>query len=205
MYRSYELEPHLKVNPSDDIYGLYAARQGTTREHIKVLQEEVSKRAEQDGLKFNYDTAKPANTFNAHRLLQYALPFGKADDLLERLYRAYFTDSLYLDDLNTLVDLAVQSGLDADDTAAMLASVRFRDEVREDELAAQRAGIHGVPFFVINDKYAISGAQPAEVFAKALQQAWKEEHLIIAFQSSSLDPKASVCEDGSCLIPNNGE
>jgi predicted DsbA family dithiol-disulfide isomerase len=202
VYRSFELNPHMQVNPSDDITGLAAARQGSTREHMKALQDDISRRAEQDGLKFNYDTAKPTNTFNAHRLLQYAMQFGKGDDVMERLYQAYFTDSLYLDDLNTLVDLAVQSGLDANDTAAMLASDRFRDEVRADGLAAKRAGIHGVPYFVINDKYAISGAQPAEAFVEALQQAWKEESPIIPFNSSFVDPKASLCEDGTCDARN---
>ncbi|NHN32831.1 DsbA family oxidoreductase [Paenibacillus agricola] len=205
VYRSFELDPHMQVNPSDDVAGLAAAKQGSTREHMKALQDDISRRAEQDGLKFNYDKAKPTNTFNAHRLLQYAMQFGKADDLLERLYRAYFTDSLYLDDLNTLVDLAVQSGLDAEDTTAMLASDRFRDVVMADEWAAKRAGIRGVPYFVINDKYAISGAQPAEVFAEALEQAWKEENPIIPFKSSSVDPKASLCEDGTCEVPNNGD
>lgn len=200
VYRSFELNPHIQVNPSDDITGMAAARQGSTREHMKALQDDISRRAEQDGLKFNYDTAKPTNTFNAHRLLQYAMQFGKGDDVMERLYQAYFTDSLYLDDLNILVDLAVQSGLDADDTAAMLASDRFKDEVRADGVAAKRAGIHGVPYFVINDKYAISGAQPAEVFVEALQQAWKEENPIIPFKSSFVDPKASLCEDGTCDV-----
>lgn len=202
VYRSFELDPHIQVNPSDDIAGLAAAKQGSTREHMKALQDDISRRAEQDGLKFNYDKAKPTNTFNAHRLLKYAMQFGKADDLLERLYRAYFTDSLYLDDMNTLVDLGVQSGLDAEATAAMLESDRFRDEVLADEMTAKRAGIRGVPYFVINGKYAISGAQPAEVFAEALQQAWKEENPIILFESPSSDPKSSTCEDGTCQVLN---
>lgn len=205
VYKSFELDPHMQVNPSDDIYGLSGAKFGSTREHMKTVHDDISKRAEQDGLKFNYDTAKHTNTFNAHRLLQYAMEIGKADDLLERLYRAYFTDSLHLGDLNTLVDLAVQSGLDAGETAAMLVSDRFRDEVRADELAAKKAGIRGVPYFVINSKYAISGAQPAEVFAEALQQAWNEEYPIIPFKSSSHDPNASLCQDGSCLVKNNAE
>ncbi|MGG6310793.1 DsbA family oxidoreductase [Paenibacillus macerans] len=203
VYRSFELDPDMEVNPSDDVYGLAAAKQGSTREHMKAMQETISKRAEQVGLKFNYDTAKPTNTFNAHRLLKYAMTFGKGDDLLERLYQAYFTDSLHLGDVNTLVDLAVQSGLDRSDTAAMLESDQYGDEVRADELEASRLGIRGVPFFVINDKYAISGAQPAEVFAEALQQAWKEENPLIPFKSSSLDPDASLCEDGSCQLPNS--
>ncbi|CAM4514549.1 putative DsbA family dithiol-disulfide isomerase [Paenibacillus endophyticus] len=200
VYRSFELNPHIQVNPLDDITGMAAARQGSTREHMKALQDDISKRAEQDGLKFNYDTAKPTNTLNAHRLLQFAMQFGKADDVIERLYQAYFTDSLYLDDLSILVDIAIQAGLDGDDAAEMLASDRFHDEVRADELAARRVGIRGVPYFVINDKYGISGAQPAEVFVEALQQAWKEENPYIPFKSTSVDPKASLCEDGTCEV-----
>lgn len=203
VYRSFELDPDMEVNPSDDVYGLAAAKKGSTREHMKAMQVMISKRAEQVGLTFNYDTAKPTNTFNAHRLLKYAMKWGKGDDLMERLYKAYFTDSLHLGDIDTLVELAVQSGLSRTDTEAILASNQFGDEVRADELEASRLGIRGVPFFVINDKYAISGAQPAEVFIEALQQAWKEENPYVSFQSASLDPDAALCEEGSCEVPKN--
>ncbi|WP_339821291.1 DsbA family oxidoreductase [Paenibacillus sp. FSL R7-0216] len=175
VYRSFEMNPNMEINPLDDVYGIAASRNGSTREHMKSLLGEISKRAEQDGLKFNYDSAKMTNTFNAHRLLKFAKQFSKADEMIERLYRAYFTDSMHIGDVSTLLDLAVQTGLDAVDTAEMLASDRFSIEVRADEDAAKKTGLHGVPYFVINDKYAISGAQSAEVFIQVLQQAWNEE------------------------------
>ncbi|RED37377.1 DsbA family protein [Paenibacillus sp. VMFN-D1] len=203
VYRSFELDPYIEVNPPGDVYEQAAAKKGSTPEHMKAIQETITKRAAEDGLKFNYDTAKPTNTFNAHRLLKYAMKFGKGDQMMERLYQAYFTDSLHLGDVDTLVELAVESGLDRRDTKAMLASNQFGDEVRADELEASQLGIRGVPFYVINDKYAISGAQPAEVFTEALQQAWKEENPIIPFQSSSVDPDVAICEDGSCRIPSD--
>lgn len=176
VHRSFELDPHAEVNPADDVYGLAVAKHpGTTREYMKSVQAGISKRAEEVGLTFNYDTAIQTNTFNAHRLVHYAAQFGKADDMLEILYKAYFTDSLHLGDLNTLVDLAVQAGLDGEETAAMLQSDQFAEAVRADELTAQRYGISGVPYFVIDGKYGINGAQPEAVFTEALQVAWEEK------------------------------
>ncbi|GMK47458.1 DSBA oxidoreductase [Paenibacillus glycanilyticus] len=200
VYRSFEMNPNMEINPLDDVYGIAASRNGSTREYMKSLLAEISRRAEQDGLKFNYDSAKMTNTFNAHRLLQYAKQFGKADELMERLYRAYFTDSMHIGDVSTLIDLAVQTGLDAANTAEMLESNRFSEEVREDEAAAKKAGLQGVPYFVINDRYAINGAQPAEVFIQTLQQAWSEEYPIVHWPSSD-DRESSLCEDGFCSVP----
>ena len=205
VHRSFELYPHMDVEPKDDVYGLAAEKSGTTREYMKAVQVGINKSAEEVGLTFNYDTAIHTNTFNAHRLVHYAAQFGKADDMLEVLYKAYFTDSLHVGNLDTLVDLAVQVGLDAEETTSMLQSNQFAEAVRADELAGERAGVRGVPYFVINGKYAIYGSQPEAVFTEALQLAWEEEKPkpIIPFKSLANDEEALICEDGSCFVNPN--
>ncbi|WP_219838530.1 DsbA family oxidoreductase [Paenibacillus sp. R14(2021)] len=200
VYRSFELDPHMEINVNDDIYGLSAKKFGSTRAHMKTVHDDITKRAEQDGLTFNYDTAIHTNTFNAHRLLHYSAQFGKTKELLERLYKAYFTDSLHIGDLNTLVAIALEAGLDAAETAAMLESEQYAAEVRADELKAQKLGIRGVPYFVINGKYATSGAQTKEVFTEVLEQAWAEEHPVVQFRSAVEDTEAPACLDGSCSL-----
>ncbi|MDU0206498.1 DsbA family oxidoreductase [Paenibacillus sp. MAH-36] len=200
VYRSFELDPHMAVHVNDDIYGLSAKKFGSTRAHMKAVHDDITKRAELDGLTFNYDTAIHTNTFNAHRLLHYSAQFGKTNELLERLYKAYFTDSLHIGDANTLVMIAIEVGLDAAGTAAMLDSEQYVAEVRADELKAQKLGVRGVPYFLMNGKYAISGAQSKEVFAEALEKAWAEEHPVVQFRSAAGDTEELACLDGSCAV-----
>ncbi|ACT03201.1 DsbA family oxidoreductase [Paenibacillus sp. JDR-2] len=200
VYRSFEVDPHMPINANDDIYGLSAKKFGSTRAHMKAVHDDITKRAELDGLTFHYDTAIHTNTFDAHRLLHYSAQFGQTNELLERLYKAYFTDSLHIGDVNTLVTIAGEVGLDVAETAAMLESEQYAAEVRADELKAQKLGIRGVPYFVINGKYAISGAQTKAVFTEALQQAWTEEHPIVQIHSALGDKEAPSCLDGSCAV-----
>ncbi|WP_127496752.1 DsbA family oxidoreductase [Paenibacillus glycanilyticus] len=201
VYRSFELDPHMAINANDDIYGLSAQKFGSTRAHMKAVHDDITKRAELEGLTFHYDTAIHTNTFDAHRLLHYSVQFGKTNELLERLYKAYFTDSLHIGDVNTLVTIAREVGLDVAETAAMLESEQYAAEVRADELKAQKLGVRGVPYFLINGKYAISGAQTKDVFTEALQQAWEEEHPI-QIHSVIGDQEAPSCLDGSCKVQN---
>ncbi|MBW7458298.1 DsbA family protein [Paenibacillus sepulcri] len=200
VYRSFELDPHMAINVNDDIYGLSAKKFRSMRAHMKAVHDDITKRAELDGLTFHYDTAIHTNTFNAQRLLHYSVQFGKTNELLERLYKACFTDSLHIGDVNTLVAIALEVGLDVAETKAMLESEQYAAEVRADELKAQKLGIRGVPYFVINGKYATSGAQKKEVFTEALEQAWAEEHSIVQFRSTVGDKEAPACLDGSCAV-----
>jgi predicted DsbA family dithiol-disulfide isomerase len=117
----------------------------------------------------------------------------------ERLMRAYFTEGQTVGDIETLVKLGAEVGLDAASTRIALAKDTYADEVAADEKEARMLGISGVPFFVIDEKYGISGAQPTELFQQALEQAWSESHPLIQVGSTNAD-NAGSCEGDNCAI-----
>jgi predicted DsbA family dithiol-disulfide isomerase len=140
------------------------------------------------------------NSFDAHRLTHYAAWHGKMQDMTERLLKAYFTESKHIGDHETLAGLAGEIGLDPVEAARVLASGAYAEEVRADEREAERLGVRGVPFFVIDRKYAISGAQSSESFLSALQQAWDESKplTVLIGSNSSTDEGDAACSDGVC-------
>lgn len=127
-----------------------------------------------DGLSFRFDRIRPGNTFDAHRVLHMAFEHGVQDAVKERFLRAYMTEGEAIGQQDVLARLAGEAGLDADEVRAQLATDAYADEVRQDEEQARQIGIDGVPFFVIGGKYAVSGAQPADLLLQALTQAWNE-------------------------------
>lgn len=195
VYRSFQLEPTMPVHPDKHLFELAAAKHGTTVEMMAKESRDVTERAKNNGLQFNYDSVKHTNTMDAHRLLHFAKQFGKQEVVLELLYKAYFTDSLHIGEHETLLSLAAQAGLDLQETAFMLLdSNRYKSDVHEDQHAAGRLGVRGVPFFLINDCYAISGAQPVEAFTQALNTAWEEE-----IKASIPDDEGpGMCSGGIC-------
>ncbi|HEX2742938.1 MAG TPA: DsbA family oxidoreductase [Streptosporangiaceae bacterium] len=128
-----------------------------------------------EGLNLDFDAALTVNTLDAHRLLRLAADLGVGDAAKERLLRAHFTEGADLSDPETLVRLAAEAGVDSDRARAVLAGTEYADAVRADIELAQAFGATGVPFFVIDRKYGISGAQPAETFLQALRTAYAEE------------------------------
>jgi predicted DsbA family dithiol-disulfide isomerase len=158
------------------------------------MHEYVTQTAAEVGLEYNFDKAVVANSFNAHRLIHLAKASGKADAMKERILKAYFTEGANIDDDDTLAKLGVEVGLQKDEIEKMLASDKYADDVREDEDAAQHIGIRGVPFFVLNEKYGISGAQQPETFLKALEQAWSErEKITMMSEGDSCDVDGKNC------------
>ncbi|UVI29632.1 DsbA family oxidoreductase [Paenibacillus spongiae] len=176
IYRSFELGPDSPKDPGVSMDQILASKYGMSLEQAKAANDNVASQAQTAGLTYHFDTMIPTNSFDAHRLTHYAAQQGKAPEMLERLFRAYFTDSLHIGDRETLARLAGEIGLDRNEAAAMLESGQYAQEVRADEQEGSRLGIKGVPFFVIDRKYGVSGAQPSEVFLEALQKAWNEDH-----------------------------
>jgi predicted DsbA family dithiol-disulfide isomerase len=131
--------------------------------------------AKADGLSFRFDRIRPGNTFDAHRVLHMARGRGVQDAVKERFLRAYMTEGEAIGQPEVLVRLAAEAGLDAEEVRSQLADGAYVEEVREDEKQAHEIGIEGVPFFVMGGKYAVSGAQPAELLLQALTQAWNDE------------------------------
>ncbi|GIP21314.1 DsbA family oxidoreductase [Paenibacillus sp. J22TS3] len=172
IYRSFELDPEAKRDVDYDVHDMLAGKYGMTRERAISMNNDITEQAKSVGLRYLFDTMILTNTFDAHRLAHFAAKHGKAAEMVELLLKSYFTDSKHIGDHATLADLAVQVGLDRRETEEMLASGAFTEDVRSDEQEAGELGIRAVPFFLIDRKLAVTGAQPTEVFLDALNQAF---------------------------------
>lgn len=173
-WKSFQLNPDLETNPDISVHESLAAAKGMSTEQAKALGEQVAARAAEEGLTYNFDQAVVANSFDAHRFSHLAKKHGLQDEAEEALFSAYFTDGKNIDDPETLVSLGVQLGIDASEVRQMLESGAYDDEVRMDLHEARQIGVTGVPFFVFDRKYAVSGAQPTEVFTETLNKVFAE-------------------------------
>lgn len=194
-FRSFELNPNGESNSTSSIHEAMAKKMGVSVEQAKTMNTHMANLASQDGLTFNYDGMKPTNTLNAHRLLKYASEHGKASEMAEQLYKAYFTDEKLISDHETLIELATTIGLVPAQVSAMLQSDGFTDKVREDEAYAKAIGVKGVPFIVFNERQTLSGLHPVETLVGALHQVWQDT------QDRELAPAtATQCTDEQCKM-----
>lgn len=200
-YRSYELDPNASKNNKLNIHETLAKKYGMSIEQAKEANDNIGKQAAEIGLIYQFDTMIPTNTFDAHRLAKFAEEKSFGAKMTEHLLKAYFTDSKKISDYNTLADLAEDIGLNREETIEMLNSSAYSNAVRADEAEAKQIGISGVPFFVINQKYAVSGAQPVEAFVNALNMVWEEENgktpLKVINPNKS---KSEYCTDEGCVV-----
>lgn len=176
VWRSFELNPDAPHEEAGTLEEMLAAKYGMTLEEATAANERITRLAAAEGLEYRLDRAKRGNSFDAHRLIHLAASRGAQGAMKERLMRAYFTEGEAIADPAVLARLGVEIGLDEADARRMLAGSDLADEVRRDEETAQSLGITGVPFFVIEGKWGISGAQPKEVFSEALDSIWAELH-----------------------------
>lgn len=174
VYRSFELDPSAAPGVSTPTVELLARKYGMTVAQATAAQRQMEQRAAQDGLAFRMDGLRSGNTRDAHRLLQLAKAHHRQADLAERLHHAYFSEQASIFDHSSLAELAVEAGLDRSEALRVLAGEDYGDAVDADEAMARSLGASGVPFFVIDRRYGISGAQPAEVIAQALDRAWAD-------------------------------
>jgi predicted DsbA family dithiol-disulfide isomerase len=196
VWKSFQLNPDLKTDPSRNTVAHLAESKGWTLAYAKEMTSHVTAMAKEVGLHYDFDKAVVANSFDAHRVVQYAKTKGKGDAMEEQLFKAYFIDGKNTADHATLAQLAAACGLDENEVSKVLASGAFADEVKADIHESRQIGVTGVPFFVLNNKYAVSGAQQPETFLGALQKAWSE----LPQSSSSSNPATgAVCApDGTC-------
>ncbi|NHC42074.1 DsbA family oxidoreductase [Bacillus sp. MM2020_1] len=200
-FKSFELDPNSPQKIDLSIHEVLAQKYGMTIDKAKEANQGVGQQAATVGLTFNFDEMKPTNTFDAHRLAKFAKTQGKEPAVSEKLLKAYFTDSKHIGEFETLADIAETAGLNRQEVLKVLHDKNaYASEVRKDESLAQQYGVRGVPYFVINQKYAISGAQPTETFMGALQKVWEEESPTPVLQDLSTEEDVS-CADGSCAIP----
>jgi predicted DsbA family dithiol-disulfide isomerase len=175
-WHSFELDRSAAPVSELPLVDLIAAKYGMTRDQAVAQHRSMAQAAAELGLEFNWEQARYGNTFDAHRVVHLAAEQGLADAAHERLMRAYFTDGLAVGDRDVLVRLAAEIGLDAEAVRVMLESDDYGNHVRSDEATAKMLGIESVPFFVLDRKYGVSGAQPVEVFTQALDTAWATRH-----------------------------
>ena len=176
-YHSFQLMPELPQGPGRDVVEVLAETKGISREQAEAMNAQVAARAATVGLDLRFDGALVANTRDAHRLLHLARERGVQADVAARLFRAYFTDGRDIGAHGVLADLAVEAGLDRDEVLRFLATDDLAEAVDADIAWGRRLGISGVPFFVLDGKYAVSGAQPPELFDQALATAWGDKGL----------------------------
>lgn len=203
IYRSYQLEPHAAINQDQNIHASLAEKYGMTYEQAKAMGEQVAMQAKEVGLDYHFDSMILTNTFNAHRLSHYAKKLGKMDEMMERLLYAYFTESKHIGDDETLIQLAEEIGLDREEVSLVLSKGLHTEDVRNDQQIAAQIGIKGVPFFVFNEKYAVSGAQSPDAFLEVLEKVWGEKKTspeIIVNKKNSDDKKTEFCTGDSCQI-----
>lgn len=171
VYRSFQLDPSAPAGETVDTSSLLATKYGMNPEQVTTMQHQMEERAAADGLEYHLAGQRSGNTGDAHRTLQLARHRGRQVELLERLFRAYFTEQASVFDTASLQALTAEVGLDADEVAEVLASRRYADEVAADIEQARRYGITGVPFYVLDGRLGVSGAQSPEVLRQAIEEA----------------------------------
>jgi predicted DsbA family dithiol-disulfide isomerase len=198
-WRSFELDPNAPARVDLPMSKVLERKYGMTAEQAHSANERMTDLAARVGLEYHLDAVQIGNTFDAHRLIHLAAAHDRGDAMKERLFAAYFTEGLSVGDHATLTRLAVEVGLDPDDVRSVLAGDGYAAEVRHDEARASSLGVSGVPFFVIDEAYGVSGAQPADVLLGALDRAWSDAHPIAVVNATQADA-GSDCSDGACAV-----
>ncbi|MBO9604462.1 MAG: DsbA family oxidoreductase [Paenibacillaceae bacterium] len=196
VYRSFQLDPNAERFPQQDTYEMVAKKYGLSRERAQAMHDNLVQQAKSVGLDFRFENAIPANSLDAHRLIHYAGTLGKREAVVELMFKAYFTNGTHIGKIEQLADVAAEAGIDREAVLAVLRSDKFADEVRAECREASRLGANGVPYYVIDRKYAVSGAQPSDFFLGALQQAWDEAHPLVSLNDSEAGDSCGV--DGYC-------
>jgi predicted DsbA family dithiol-disulfide isomerase len=194
-WRSFELDPGAPKRQDEPQAQLLARKYGIPVARAEAMNARMTGEAKKEGLDFDFDRVVVGNTFDAHRLVHLAADSGRADAMEERLMRAYLTEGEAIGEHETLARLGAEVGLDEHAVREVLASDAYAADVRADEERARSFGISGVPFFAIEERYGVSGAQPADVLVEALRQAYGESRLTMVSGSGD-----AQCDDESCAV-----
>jgi predicted DsbA family dithiol-disulfide isomerase len=200
VWRSFELDPSAPARRMGDSAERLAAKYGMTRQQAVESQDRLTQMAAQEGLTIHFDLSQSGNTFDAHRLLHMAAEQGVQDEVKERLFRAYFSEGEPIGDTETLVRLVEEVGLSRAEAQAVLASDRYAEDVRAEQREATQLGITGVPFFVVDRRYGVSGAQSADVLLQVLDRAWTDTHPTLLLTPAGVGASDTTCTDETCAI-----
>jgi predicted DsbA family dithiol-disulfide isomerase len=174
VWRSFELDPGAPPVREGDYVEILARKYGTTPAGAKGMVDQMTSKAAAAGLDFSLDRARPGNSFDAHRLVHMGAERGRQTQVKERLLQAYLSEGAAIGERQTLENLAVELGFDPVEVRAVLASDAYADAVRADEAEGLELEITGVPLFLVDRRFAIPGAQPADVILQTLRRAWDE-------------------------------
>ena len=173
-WKSFQLDAGFIPSPEDNVVEHLAEKYQKDTDWAQNMVDDMTQNAKSVGLDFHFEKAILANSHNAHRLLHLAKKDNLANELEELLFKAYLTDGKDLNNLDTLSELGIEAGLEAEAVAQVLHSDAYSAAVKQDIQQANAVGAQGVPFFVFDNKYAISGAQPATAFLQTLEKVWQE-------------------------------
>lgn len=197
VHHSFQLDETSPVGVSEPVALMLEKKKGIPAAQVKQMTARVEQLAEKQGLwPYIVGDNRAGNTSMAHELAAWATEQGKGDAMWKALYKAYFGQARSIFDVESLVTLAQEQGLDGSKAREVLTSRKYAQQVLEDGRVAQRMGVSGVPFVVIDNKYGVSGAQPVEVFVEALTQAWNER------EPSAEFPSNAVCGPDGCELPS---
>jgi predicted DsbA family dithiol-disulfide isomerase len=195
-WKSFQLNPGMQTDTSLNINEFLAQHKGMPVEQAKALNAQVAQMAMKEGLVYNLDKSVVANSFKAHLLTHFAKKYGKQEPVEELLFQSYFTDGKNIDDIEVLKGIAKQVGMDATAYEQAVLEGSLNDEVKMDIHEAQQIGVQGVPFFVYDRKYAVSGAQPVELFIQTLEKSFAE------WQTTNSQIQIQNNTDGSSCGPD---
>ena len=192
VWKSFLLDPSIPEVAEDSYHDYLVKRKNMSSSQVKGMLDNVSQAAKDVGLEYNFDKAVMVNSQNAHKLIQFAKTKGLGDQMEERLFKAFFTEGKSIADKNTLVQLGSEIGLDEADITSVFSDNTYVNLVNKDIQEGQQLGVQGVPFFVLDRKYGVSGAQPPQAFLENLEVAFSE------WRKQNPETKLDITEGQSC-------
>lgn len=198
IWKSFQLDPEAKSVPGQSVYQYLADRKGMNLRQSEQMHDNVANMAREAGLDYHFEKAVIANSFDAHRLAHLAKKHGLGDAMEERLFKAYFTEGADVSDHEVLVRLGKEIGLPEDEIRSVLGSDAYATDVRQDIAEAGQIGVRGVPFFVFDRKYAVSGAQQTAVFLETMEKAFAEWRKANPASNLQVTDGAVCTPDGEC-------
>ncbi|WP_076262664.1 DsbA family oxidoreductase [Intrasporangium flavum] len=199
-WRSYQLDPSLPEHHDGTELDYLVSRKGMSPEQVRAMFDHVTQVAAEEGLAYDFDRVVVANSLPGHELLHLARAHGVGDAVKEALLSAHFEHGEDIGDRAVLVRVGTDAGLAAEDVERALDEHTHLDAVRADVADAQRLGIRGVPFFVLDGKYGVSGAQPTELFTQALEQVWRESEPLVMVGPTDPAEGADACGPDGCAV-----
>ena len=198
IYKAFELNPEASKNPGDiSIVERLAKKYGMSLQEAKAKIDSIDSQGRELGIDFRYASAKPSNTFDAHRLMKLAeakYDYDSLERLNENLFKAYFVKNQILADRSVLLEIGMESGLKEEDIMRVIDSNEFAPDVRRDEQEASQLGVRGVPYIVFNNKYAVPGALSIDDFKSVLQEVFDSEPI------EDLKGKTKSCDESGCEL-----